>query len=89
MDDIRLKKIRLRAWRRGFKEADLILGPFADRYGASMTDAELDAFEHLLNQPDPDIYDWFLGRAEPPEHVDAALMARLKAFDPSGTRDRG
>ena len=89
MDEYRLKKIRLRAWRRGFKEADLILGPFADRYCAAMTGAELDAFEHLLDQPDPDIYDWFLGRAEPPAEVDAGLMARLRAFDPSGSNTGG
>jgi antitoxin CptB len=30
MDTQRLNRIRFRAWRRGFREADLILGGFAD-----------------------------------------------------------
>ena len=32
-EDPRLKRLRFRAWHRGFVEADLILGPFVDRYG--------------------------------------------------------
>ncbi|MFZ5669844.1 MAG: succinate dehydrogenase assembly factor 2 [Pseudomonadota bacterium] len=87
MDEDRLKKVRLRAWRRGFREADLILGPFADRHCRAMTPAQLDAFEALLAEPDQDIYDWYLGRAEPPARIDPAMMALLRAFDPSGARD--
>ena len=34
--DARLKKLSFRAWRRGFREADLILGPFADRHAAEL-----------------------------------------------------
>jgi antitoxin CptB len=52
-DDARLKKLKLRAWRRGFREADLILGPFADKHVSDFSEAELDWFEALLNQPRP------------------------------------
>ena len=54
-DDARRKKLKMRAWRRGFREADLILGPFADRHVSNVSDAELDLFEALLEQADHDI----------------------------------
>lgn len=79
-DDIRLKRLKFRAWRRGFREADLILGPFADTYGATMTLAELDAFEAILEQPDQDLYGWILEREPTPPEFDNAVMSRIKAF---------
>ena len=79
-DDARLKKLRLRAWRRGFREADLILGPFADHHVPGFGPAELDWFEQLLDQPDQDVYDWILERAPTPAQFDGELMNRLKAF---------
>jgi len=74
------KKLRIRAWRRGFKEADLILGRFADDRLDAMSDAELDAFEHLLDQPDQEIYGWIIGRTETPAEFDTPIMDALKAF---------
>jgi len=82
MDDTRLKKIRLRAWRRGFREADLLLGPFADYYCPRFSNDQLDALEALMNEADQDIYDWYLGRAPTPAEFDNEIMALLKAFDP-------
>lgn len=78
--DARLKKLRFRAWRRGFREADLILGPFADQHVPDFSDAELDAFEALLEVPDQDLYAWILGRVATPAEFDGRLMDRLKAF---------
>jgi len=78
MDETRLKRIRFRAWRRGFREADLILGPFADRHVSEMTAEELDRFETLLEQGDHDIYDWILGAPAPAE-FDNDILARLRA----------
>jgi antitoxin CptB len=79
-DDARLKKLKLRAWRRGFREADLILGPFADRHVSGFGPAELDWFEGLLEQPDQDLYDWILERHPTPAEFDGPLMQKLKAF---------
>jgi antitoxin CptB len=81
MDDQRLNRIRFRAWRRGFREADLILGGFADACAAELSPGDLDSFERLLEQPDHDVYAWILGRA-PPAAFDDALLARLRAFRP-------
>ena len=80
MDEARLKKLKLRAWRRGFREADLILGPFADKHVPIFTTAELDWFEALLEQPDQELYDWILERVPTPAQFDGPLMNKLKAF---------
>ena len=80
LTDPRLRKLNFRAWRRGFREADLIVGGFADAELARMSGEELDAFERLLEVPDGDLYDWIVERAEPaPEH-DGPVMHRLRAF---------
>jgi antitoxin CptB len=78
--DARLKKLKFRAWRRGFREADLILGPFADRHVDSFTVAELDWFEDLLEQPDQDLYGWIIGTAATPAEFDCEIMNSIKAF---------
>ena len=78
-DARRRKRLRFRAWHRGIREADLILGPFADRYADSLDAAELDDFEALLAVPDHDLHDWFIGRAEPPAGINLALIERIRA----------
>lgn len=88
-DDARLKKLKLRAWRRGFREADLILGPFADKHVPTFSDAELDWFERLLDQPDQDLYAWILDRTPAPPEFDGTLMNRLKAFRDEAYRAGG
>ena len=77
----RLGRIAFRAWRRGFREADLVLGPFADQVGPTLDDAELDAFEALLMEDDDHaLYAWILQTAPtPPEH-DGPLMHKIRAF---------
>lgn len=82
MNDSLVNRVRFRAWRRGFREADLILGPFADAHAAAMAPAELARFERLLEQPDHDIYAWIVGAEVPPAEFDNDLLARLRAFQP-------
>jgi antitoxin CptB len=82
MDEARHRRIRFRAWRRGFREADLILGPFADQRVASMSEAQLERFETLLEQSDHDIYAWILGASPVPSAFDNDILAALKAFEP-------
>jgi antitoxin CptB len=75
----RLKRMRMRSWRRGTKEMDLVLGPYADAHLEGMTEAELDAFEAILSEQDQDLMAWVLGHKVPPE-VHLPLLARLLAF---------
>ena len=78
-DAIRLRRLRLRAWRRGTREMDLILGPFADARLAAMGAAELDAFEALLDEYDQDLRAWVIGQAPSPT-PHALLAAEIAAF---------
>lgn len=79
MDD-RRKKLKFRAWRRGFREIDLILGPFADAHLAGLDEAGLQAFERLLDAPDQDVYDWITERAPVPAEHDTPTLALIRAF---------
>jgi antitoxin CptB len=80
IDDARLKKLRFRAWRRGFREADLILGPFADKHVPTFSAAELDWFEALLDEADQDVYAWIVGTLPTPAAYDTDTMNQIKAF---------
>ena len=75
----RLKRMAMRSWRRGTKEMDLVLGPFADAHLAALTEAELDLYDALLAENDQDLMAWILGQSAPPPHL-ASLLARITAF---------
>jgi antitoxin CptB len=88
MPDARLDKLRYRAWRRGLLETDLILGAFADARLTSLDPAEVDAFEHLLDQSDQDVWDWVVLEVPAPHSIDASLLARIRAFRVGEARHR-
>ena len=76
---VRRKKLRYRAWHRGTKEMDLVLGPYADANTEAMDEAQLDQLEALMNEEDPPLLKWVMGQEEPPENVDRAFLAKLIA----------
>lgn len=76
----RLGRLTFRAWRRGFREADLVLGPFMEAEGTALSDAELDAFEALLAEDDHDLYAWIIETKPTPDVHETPLMTRLRAF---------
>jgi antitoxin CptB len=78
--EARLRKLRHRAWRRGFREADLILGPFADRHVHELDAAQLDTFERLLEIPDQDLYGWITGTAAAPEDQASDVLDLIRGF---------
>lgn len=88
MDETRLKRLRFRAWRRGFREADLILGPFADNRAQSLTDAQTLVFEQLLDLPDHDVYGWIVSEASPPPFA-TDVIGLIRAFHAAGPHPRG
>lgn len=77
--EARLKRMRMRSWRRGTKEMDLILGPYADARLAQMDEADLVLYDRLLSENDQDIYPWITG-AQPMPEVYAELLGRIGAF---------
>ena len=75
----RRRRLRFRAWHRGSKEADLMIGAFVARHIAGFTEAEIEELERLLDLDDVDLADWLTGRREvPPEH-DSPMLARMMA----------
>ena len=73
------RQLRFRSWHRGTKEADLLLGTFADAQLERMTADQLQRFSELLAVPDADLYDWATGRSPVPAEYDTDVMALLKA----------
>ena len=81
--DVRRRKILFRAWHRGTREMDLMMGRFADAALAGMSEAELDEFERLIDVPDPDLFGWIMGDVDVPPTHDRPLFRKLKAFNRS------
>jgi antitoxin CptB len=77
--EARLKRMAMRSWRRGTKEMDLILGPYADVHLAQMDAAGLAAFDALLDEPDTDLLPWIMGQKVAPV-VHAPLIAQIGHF---------
>ena len=86
--EIRLKRLAMRAGRRGTKEMDLILTAFAAGGLASMSEADLDLFEALLEENDQDLYAWVTGQetptAAPPPEALRPLLDRIAAVARAG-----
>ena len=78
--DERRRKLRFRAWRRGFREMDLIMGSFADSEIDRMSETDLDEFERLLATPDWEVYAWLVGKADVPANFKSPVLDRLIAF---------
>lgn len=78
--DSRLRRLRFRAWHRGFREADLILGPFADTHGPNLTPEQFDTLETLLEQSDREIYAWIVGQEPTPAEFETDVMVMIRAF---------
>ncbi len=78
----RKKRMLFRAWHRGFKEMDLILGCFADRRLTDMTPDELDQFEAILDAEDTPLYQWITGKDKMPPEFDNPIMAEICNFKP-------
>jgi antitoxin CptB len=79
--DARLRRLRFRAWHRGTKEADLLVGGFFDRYATTWNEDELAWFEILLEEQDVDIMAWAIGTAAVPPRHEGEMMRRLRQLD--------
>lgn len=79
--DIRLKRLKMRCWRRGTKEMDLILGPFADTQLSWLSSEILDVLEELLEENDQDLYLWYAGKQQGPGKYDKAFSAIRQYHD--------
>lgn len=78
--DPRRKRLLFRAWHRGTREMDLLMGRYAESVIETMTEDELTLFEALIDVPDRDLFSW-IAQGEPvPSNYDTVIFQGLKAF---------
>lgn len=82
------KRLLYRAMHRGFKEADLVVGRFAEAHLAAMDEEETEEFRLLLEVPDQELYAWIIGRAEAPANYRGRVLEKMQAFDVAATMPR-
>jgi antitoxin CptB len=76
-----LRRLRFRAWHRGTKEADMIIGGFFDRYAEAWTEEEALWFEQFIEEQDVDIMAWALGTQDVPEVWQGPMMDAFCRLD--------
>jgi len=79
--DHRLKRLRFRAWHRGTREADFMIGGFFDRYSESWNDEEIGWFERLMDEQDVDIMAWAFGTQPTPGAWQGDMMRKFQQLD--------
>ena len=77
--EIRRKRLRFRSNHRGLKEMDLLLGSFSDRYMDEFDHDQLDAYEALLEENDPDVWGWITGSPAPDE-LETPVLRLIRDF---------
>ena len=80
MDEV-LRALKYRAWHRGTREADMMIGGFFDAHHASWNDHERALFAALLTETDVDIMAWAIGTQPVPERYEGALMEAMRRLD--------
>jgi antitoxin CptB len=78
--DVRRRKLLFRAWRRGVREMDLIVGRFADAHIGTLDETALDHFEQLIEVPNAELYAWVVGAENIPPTFDTAVLRQLIRF---------
>ena len=85
--DKRRKRLKFRSCHRGMREMDILIGRFADRNLDVFSERQLDLFEILLHETDPDLYDWITERQPIPQELNHDVMRLLKTFTFNAGRD--
>ena len=78
--DARRKKALYRAWHRGTKEMDFVMGRFADAHIAGLSEADLADFEELLDVSDRELFAWIVGTEEVDPIHDRPVWQAMHAF---------
>ena len=79
--DARKARAKFRAWHRGTREADYMVGGFFDRYHEQWDETELTWFERLLDEDDVDVMAWAIGTAPVPPHFEGPMMKAMQKLD--------
>ena len=73
-----LERVRWRC-RRGLLELDIVLGRFVEQRYAGLDEAQLVAFDELLDMPDTELWDMITGREAPPQEGLRTVLEWLKS----------
>ncbi len=80
MDEV-LRALKYRAWHRGTREADMLIGGFFDAHHHRWEAHERALFAALLMETDVDIMAWAIGTQAPPERYQGAMMTAMQKLD--------
>ena len=78
--DTRRRRLLFRATHRGTFENDLMIGGFVRAHLESLTEADLDALETVMEMPDTDLAEWLTGREPIPPKEDTPMLRRMRDF---------
>ena len=76
LSELEFNRLRWRS-RRGMRELDLLLLPFFDEVFSELESNEQQAFIKLLEQEDPDLWDWFSRKSESDNPELAELVKKI------------
>ena len=79
--EARLRRIQFRAWHRGTREADFMIGGFFDRYSGGWSESDIVWFEALIEEDDVDVMAWALGTLPVPAEYAGPMMERMQQLD--------
>jgi len=79
--DEALRALNYRAWHRGTREADMMIGGFFDAHSLTWEVRERAWFADLLNEQDVDIMAWAIGTLPVPERYRGDMMDALMRLD--------
>ncbi|MFD0858879.1 succinate dehydrogenase assembly factor 2 [Roseovarius aquimarinus] len=71
--EIRLRRLTMRSMRRGIREMDILLMRYVKARLDTLSDAELDVYDALLEENDQDLYQWVSGQVAPPARYGALI----------------
>ncbi len=74
------RRARYRAWHRGTKELDLILGAYADANTRVFDAKMLARFEALMEHEEVQLAAWLISDAPLPENCDHELIKAIRSF---------
>jgi antitoxin CptB len=78
--ETRRRKLAFRAARRGFRELDLYMQQFTAARLAGFDARQLDEFEAVLDIPDQHVFDWIMGRGQPPQNLRSEVLDLVLSF---------
>ncbi|MCO6186048.1 succinate dehydrogenase assembly factor 2 [Rhizobium sp. L1K21] len=78
----RRKRMLYRAWHRGIREMDLILGQYAEAEIGTLSEAELDHLEDIMSEEDGDLIKWINGEKPVPERFRTPMFEKIASYRP-------